>query len=118
MVETCRLHGYWGGEIAAQRLTNYLKPATCTLYIEPKQDDPQPAKALTRFVATNRLRADAQGDVEILDAFWNLPANTNYPDVVPPILAYTDLIATLDPRNIEVAKLIREKYVDDAFRKA
>ena len=66
----------------------------------------------------NRLRADAQGDIEILDAFWNLPPTTDYPDVVPPILAYADLIATLDPRNIEVAKLIREKYIDDAFHQA
>jgi hypothetical protein len=112
------LHGYWGGEIAAHRLTNYLKPAACTLYIKPVQDGLQATKALSRFLAANRLRADAHGDIEILDAFWNLPATTNYPDVVPPILAYTDLIATLDPRNIEVAKLIREKYVDDAFRKA
>jgi hypothetical protein len=112
------LHGHWGGAIAAHRLTDYLKPATCTLYIKPVQDDPQATKALTRFLAANRLRADAQGDVEILDAFWNLPENTNYTDVGPPILAYTDLMATLDPRNIEVAKLIRERYVDDALRNA
>jgi hypothetical protein len=37
---------------------------------------------------------------------------------VPPILAYANLIATLDPRNIEVAKLIREQHIDDAFHQA
>jgi hypothetical protein len=112
------LHGYWAEEIAAHRLTKYLKPATCTLYIEPKREDGQHAKALAKFIAVNRLRADAQGDVEILDAFWNLPQTKDHPDVVPPILAYADLIATLDPRSIEVAKLIREQYIDDAFHQA
>jgi hypothetical protein len=29
-----------------------------------------------------------------------------------------DLIATFDPRNIEVAKLIRAQYIDEALRKA
>ena len=99
------LHGYWGGEVAAHRLTKYLKPATCTLYIEPKRDDGQHAKALAKVITANRLRADTQGDIEILDAFWDLPQTADYPDVVPPILAYADLIVTLDPRNIEVAKL-------------
>jgi len=89
----------------------------CTLYIEPERDEPQLAKALAKFVAANRLRADAQGQIEILDAFWNLPVNTDHPDVVPPILTYADLIATLDPRNIEVAKLIRAQYIDEALRK-
>ncbi len=116
--DLAELHGYWGGEIAANRLTKYLKPATCTLYIEPKRDDGPHAKALAQFIGANRLRADAQGDIEILDAFWNLPQNTDHPDVVPPILAYADLIATLDPRNIEVAKLIREQYIDNALHQA
>ncbi len=116
--ELTGLRGYWGGEVAAHRLTKYLKPATHTLYIEPKRDDGQHGKAFAKFVAANRLRADAQGDIEILDAFWNLPETTDHPEVVPPILAYADLIATLDPRNIEVAKLIREQYIDDAFHQA
>ncbi len=112
------LHAYWGGEIAAHRLTNYLKPATCTIYIEPDQNKAEPTRALARLVAANRLRADPEGDIEVLDAFWYLPPTVAYPDVVPPILAYADLIATLDPRNLEVAKLIREQHIDNAFAKA
>ncbi len=111
------LRAYWGGEIAAHRLTKHLKPATCTLYIEPEQDHAKPVGALAKLVIANRLRADPQGDIEILDAFWHLPHDLNHADVVPPYLAYADLIATLDPRNLEVAKLIREKYIDDALRK-
>jgi hypothetical protein len=28
------------------------------------------------------------------------------------------LVATIDPRNLEVAKLIREQYIDNALGKA
>lgn len=111
------LQAYWGGEIAAHRLTNYVKPAKVTLYVEPDQDDAEPTRALAKLVAANHFRADPRGDIEILDTFWHLPPNPIHPDVVPPILAYADLIATLDPRNLEVAKLIFEKHIDHALRK-
>jgi hypothetical protein len=117
-VDLTGLRAYWGGEIAAHRLTNYLKPTTCTIYIERDQNKAEPTRGLAKLVAANRLRADLEGDIEVLDAFWYLPPTIAYPDVVPPILAYADLIATLDPRNLEVAKLIREQYIDNAFRKA
>ena len=105
---------YWGGEVAADRLTAHLKPATVTIYVNPKAGH----ETLTRLVAQHRLRADPEGDVEILDAFWNFPPDQARPDVVPPILVYADLVATLDPRNIEVAKMVRERYIDNALRRA
>lgn len=108
---------YWGGEVAGQRLTNYLKPATYTLYIKPRQNQDAP-NPLAKLVIANRLHADPKGNIEILDAFWKFPPDENQTDVVPPILAYADLIATLDPRNHEVAKLIRDKYINDAFPSA
>jgi hypothetical protein len=104
---------YWGGEVAAARLTRYLKPARCTIYLDALKNP----NALTGLIKAHRLRADPGGDIEILDTFWKFPAQPNYPDVVPPILAYVDLVATLDPRNLEVAKLIREQYIDNALRK-
>ena len=65
--------------------------------------------------AKHRLRADPTGNIEILDVFWNLPNNPDYPDVVPPILAYADLVATIDPRNLEAAKLLREEHIEHAL---
>ena len=106
------LGALWGGEVAAARLTDYLKPETGTIYLDPKKG----RDTLTKLVATHRLRADPEGDVEILDKFWNLPADTKQPEVVPPILAYADLVASLNPRNLEVANLIRERYIDHALR--
>jgi hypothetical protein len=104
---------YWGGEVAADRLTHHLKPATCTIYIKAQQKK----DALTKLVAANRFRADPNGNIEVLDAFWNLPPDLKHPDVVPPILAYADLVATIDPRHLEAAKLIREQYIDNALHK-
>jgi len=109
------LRAYWGGEIAADRLTNYLKPTTCTIYIEPDPQKGEPLRALTKLVVANRLRADPKGNIEILDAFWHLPLPTNNADCVPPILAYADLMATHDPRHLEVANLIRTQYIENGF---
>jgi hypothetical protein len=36
--------------------------------------------------------------------------------VVPPILAYADLAATTDGRNLEAAKMIYDQYVEPALR--
>jgi hypothetical protein len=106
------LGAYWGGEVAAARLTDYLKPETYTIYVDPQKG----RDTLTKLVATHRMRADQQGNVEILDKFWNLPADPTHPYVVPPILAYADLVASLNPRNLEVANLIRERYIDKTLR--
>lgn len=104
----------WGGEVAADKLTKYLKPATFTLYIRPNDG----REKLTQLVTVNRLRADPNGDIEVLEAFWDFPADPTRPDVVPPMLVYADLVATLDPRNLETAKLIRTRYIDDAQHQA
>jgi hypothetical protein len=109
------LRAYWGGEVAGHLLTKYVRPANCTIYIEPEQNNEEPIRRLAKFVGANRLRADPNGDIEILDVFWNLPPNGQYPNVVPPILAYADLMAVADPRDLEVAKLIRNKLIENAF---
>lgn len=104
---------FWGAEVAADRLTNYLKPATCTLYVRPNQTKQFIAMAAERY----RLRADLKGNIEILEAFWKFPTDPRWPDVVPAPLVYADLVATLDPRNLEVAELVRTQYIDDTLRK-
>ncbi len=104
----------WGGEVAGNTLTGYLKPATCTVYIHPATR----RESLADLVREHRLRADPDGEVEILDTFWNFPADPEQPELVPPLLVYADLMATLDPRNLEVAKRIREDHIQHALRRA
>jgi len=89
----------WGGEVAAERITNYLKPETQALYVEPLRR----RECMSELIKGFRLRPDPQGPVEILDKFWNFPHET---EIAPSLLVYADLMATLDPRNKEVAQMI------------
>lgn len=102
----------WGGEVAAEKLTGYLKPETLTLYVRPEKE----RENVTQLIATHRLRADPTGNIEVLDTFWDLPADPEHPDVVPPLLAYADLIATHDPRNLDAARLLYESKITYAVR--
>jgi hypothetical protein len=101
-IDLTHFDAYWGGEVAADRLTHHLKPEMLTIYTPHN-----PTKLITEF----RLRADVNGDVEILDAFWDQNLITGMRDVVPPILAYADLMTTTDARNLEAAKLIYEQHI-------
>ena len=112
-LDPTRYGAQWGGEVAADKLTGHLKPAACTLYMHP---DDTGRRGLARLVADHRLRPDPQGDVEILDAFWRLPPDTVHPELVPPLLVYADLLATLDPRNLEAAKLIYARELAHVIR--
>ena len=104
---------YWGGEIAAAHYTDYLKPAVATVYL--------PEETKSKFLARNRLRAVPEkmggkiGKVKLYQRFWNDTATPLLeiakPSVVPPVLAYADLIATADPRNQETARIIYDEYI-------
>lgn len=93
----------WGGEVAAEKITHYLKPELATLYIEPAE--------LHKVLMENRLRKDTGGETEILERFWTPQHNQLKEDTVPPLLIYADLIGTGNERNIETAKMIYEKYI-------
>jgi hypothetical protein len=108
------LEAVWGGEVAAERLTNHLKPAAQTLYVEPKTM----SSCLKYLVTTHRLRPDPYGSIEILEKFWNFPTDPKHPKTAPPILVYADLMATLEPRNTEVAKMIRENAIENTFHQS
>jgi hypothetical protein len=95
----------WGAEVAAEKLTAYLRPQALTIYLHNEQGN------LAKLVAEHKLRADLQGDIGILDAFWDFKDENPLPETVPPLLAYADLIATLEPRNLEAAKIIYERYI-------
>lgn len=98
---------YWGGEMAADRLTGDLKAERFTIYTRQN-----PLKLIADF----KLRADFNGDLEVLNTFWDPKAIGEEGDVVPPLLAYADLMATTDGRNLEAAKLIYERHLAPHFR--
>jgi hypothetical protein len=93
----------FGGEVAADRLTGHLKPARVTLYVWGAPDE---------VILANRLRPDERGAVEILEAFWApIEGEAAARQVAPPLLVYADLMATGDARNLDVARLVRERYL-------
>lgn len=114
-IDIAKYNGYWGGEIAAAKYTNYLKPEEATVYI--------PQHARNKFLTDMRLRKPndwrgAEGArVNVYKPFW--PQVEGYLEneywegegLVHPILAYADLIATGDVRNLEVAKKLYEQHI-------
>jgi hypothetical protein len=102
------LKAQWGGEVAAERLTQYLQPQIVTIYTTPQQ--------FNQLLAENRLRKDETGDVEILKRFWKPPEMWQHKDLVHPILIYADLLATGNERNIETAKTIYDKHILELIR--
>lgn len=102
------LQAYWGGEVAANRLTHYLKPEVITLYVMEEQAG--------KLKIANKLRKDPNGDIEILKAFWDVETDYNRTGMVHPILIYADLMASGDPRNIETAQIIYEQELAEHFR--
>ncbi len=99
----------WGGEVAAQILTDYLKPASQTLYVGPTQIH----EVVRDLVVKHRWRADPAGQIEVLEKFWTFEPDPVQAQIVPPILIYADLLGSLDSRNMETAKLIKDQYIDN-----
>ncbi|MBB1285250.1 hypothetical protein HRH25_12770 [Flavisolibacter sp. BT320] len=95
---------WWGGEPAGDIFTEYLKPAELTLYtIETRAD----------LIKNYRMVPDDNGNIKVFKKFWHYDeVNDN---VVPPLLAYTDLMNTADRRCMETAQKLYEQYLQNQF---
>jgi len=99
----------WGGEIAGARYTRYLHPKDAVVYIRKEH--------MAKFLKAARLRKMAQDEqaalrVDLIEPFWREEKNRGKAaGLVPPLVAYADLIETGDPRNLETANRIRENYL-------
>jgi hypothetical protein len=105
---------FWGRNAAAAKLTEHLIPAAYKVYIDPARRH----DGLAQLVRQHQLRPDPDGQLEILDTFWNFLGEAKQPNVMPPFLVYADLLATLHPRNLEIGKLMREERLDHAVHPA
>ena len=101
------LKACWGGEVAAAKLTGYLRPEKVIVYTWDKPE---------HLLLMNKLKKDPDGDVEILQAFWQDEPFRLYRELAPPLLIYADLMATGDVRNIETAKLVYEQELAGLVR--
>lgn len=94
---------YWGGEPAGDLLTNYLKPTFFTLYTNETRAD---------LMKKYKLVPDKAGNIKVYQKFRELNDKTNH---TPPLLVYADLMNTGDPRNIETAGKIYEKFLQNKY---
>jgi hypothetical protein len=97
----------WGGEPAAAKLTQYLKPEWLTIYA---------GERIQELILRNKLHKDARGNVEIVKRFWILDPQDPRRETVHPLLVYADLMATANDRNIETAKIIYDKELAELIR--
>jgi hypothetical protein len=87
----------WGGEPGGALLTDNLRPEKFTVFTDLE---------LAEVAKILRLVPDQNGEVEVLQKFWNTDfENTS---VAPTLLVYADLISSGFGRNIETAKQIGE----------
>jgi hypothetical protein len=101
------LNVFWGGEVAAARLTEHLRPQNVTVYTN---------KPVGELLLRYRIRKDQEGNFEILRKFWNFETDWPHKNMVPPLLIYADLLATGEARNIETARILYEKELDEFVR--
>jgi len=90
-------HTVWGGEPAADKLTNYLRPEHFILYTDEKQND---------LIRNYHIVPQTNGELEVLEIFWK-PKD----DIAPPIIIYAELMLTGGKRNKETAEKIYNEYI-------
>jgi hypothetical protein len=105
-IEILPMNALWGGEVAAHKLTHYLKPEIITIYTHKPVDD---------LVMNLKLRKDDKGTIELREQFWNFNFNTGNRNTVPPLLTYADLIAVGDTRTLEAAEMVNDEFIKRYF---
>jgi hypothetical protein len=88
----------WGGESAADILTNHLRPEKLIIFTQENR---------VELIRKYRLLPDKHGEIEVLDMFWK----HDIWKTAPPLLVYADLILEGGKRNKETAEKIFHDYI-------
>ncbi|MEH8017100.1 hypothetical protein MN202_07650 [Rheinheimera muenzenbergensis] len=99
----------WGGEVAAEAYTHYLKPKKHLIYA-----DQIAQKALLKDFRLRKLRPNEGEDnaLELVEppiAIEKLRGTK--PDMANPLLVYAELLMSNDPRNLETAQRLYHDYL-------
>lgn len=95
----------WSGEAAADLLTNYLKPASFTLYTKQSAGE---------IMRQYKWMPDPAGEIVVYQQFWEDSKCNTQNTWVPVPLVFADLMATEDSRCIETANIIYEKFLQSS----
>jgi hypothetical protein len=90
---------FWGGEPAADILTNHLRPEKILIYTSENRME---------LIKNYRFMPDKNGEIEVLELFWKQEEGKT----VPPLLVYADLMLEGGKRNKETAEKIYHEYIE------
>lgn len=94
----------WGGEPAADIITDHLRPEKLTLYTKETRNE---------LMRNYRLVPEENGNVEVYKKFWPENEDRNeFKKIAPWLIVYADLITTDDKRTRETAQMIYERYIE------
>ena len=102
-------YAQWGGEVAANKLTKYIKPQDIIIYANREK--------YQNIVIDNKLRKDINGNIEFFERFWKFDITDKFKETVNPNLIYADLIKIGNQRVLETAGIIYEEYINRHIRK-
>lgn len=89
----------WGGEPAADLLTNHLRPEKYILYTNETRNE---------LIKNYKMIPDKTGAIEAFEVFWDQKDKLHS---APPLLVYADLIIEGGKRNEETAQIIFDEYI-------
>ena len=93
------------GGIAAELMTQYLRPDKATLFVTP---------GATQILHTEpMLPAAGEGGITLLDYFAPTLEDAREPHCATPLLVYAELIHDGRPRELETAGLINDKHLKE-----
>jgi hypothetical protein len=98
----------WGGEPAGDLYTDNLNPEILTIYTNETKAE---------LMKNYKMVPNEKGNIHAYRKFWK-HTDQAIENVVPPILAYTDLINTGNKRCIETAQKLYEEYIKDQTEQA
>lgn len=108
-IDVAEFHGYWGGELAAERYNHYLKAKDFLIYLEPERQQ--------AFLNAARLRKPAVNEVPdykimvVEPPFEIKKIQGNLTGLAHPLLVYANLVTSTDPRNMDAAKRLYDEYL-------
>lgn len=105
--QLCTSTAIVGGEIAASHYLNSLNPGSAMFYAT-RQD----VEAMARTFRLRKARTDVEPGYKISFMAPMMPRELLSGDAgyAHPLLVYAELIASKDPRNIETAKRLHDRY--------
>jgi len=98
----------WGGEVAGEFFTNYLRPERGSIYTR---------LAKAELIRKYNLIPQKNGSIEVFEMFWEgfseeEPRENEKLPFASPILTYADLVLTGDKRCLDTAKMIYNEHIE------